>query len=218
MREINLLKSLPLTKRNVELRSFEKSDYTIKIAKEFGKDYFDGDRKFGYGGYYYDGRWKKVAEDIINFYNLKPKMKVLDVGCAKGFLVKDLIQACPGLEVYGLDVSEYAINNCEDLVKDRLYIANALDIPFPNDTFDCVLSINTIHNLSRNLVKVALTEMIRVSKGNIFVQVDSYQNHEQKKLFEKWVLTAEFHDYPEKWIEVFNEVGYKGDYFWTIVD
>jgi len=218
MREVNLLKSLPLLKRSIEQRNLEKTAYTIKVAKKFGKEYFDGERRFGYGGYYYDGRWKKVAQDIIDFYHLKPKMKVLDVGCAKGFLVKDLIQACPGLEVYGIDISEYAINNCETLVKDRLYIANATDIPFPNNTFDCVLSINTIHNLTRELVKTAVNEISRVSKGNSFIQVDSYRNLDQKKLFEQWVLTAEFHDYPEKWIELFKEVGYEGDYYWTIVE
>jgi cyclopropane fatty-acyl-phospholipid synthase-like methyltransferase len=218
MPEVNLLKSLPKVKRNLQSRNELRDQHVISVAKQYGQEYFDGDRKFGYGGYRYDGRWLPVAQDIIDYYHLKPGMRVLDIGCAKGFLVKDLMIKCPGLEVFGLDVSEYAITNCEPEITGRLHLGTAESLPFPDKSFDCVISLNTIHNFSRNKVIKVLREIMRVSKGNAFVQVDSYFNSEQKDVFESWVLTAEFHDFPEGWKQVFAESDYQGDYFWTIIE
>ncbi|MDF1756998.1 MAG: class I SAM-dependent methyltransferase [Legionellaceae bacterium] len=218
MQEINLLQSLPNTKRNIQARQVGKDLDVIKVAKQFGEMYFDGPRTYGYGGYRYDGRWISVAKDIVKHFNLGPGSKVLDVGCAKGFLVKDLMIVCPDLEVYGLDISEYALKNCEPEVSGRLHLGSADNLPFPDNSFDAVISINTIHNFSRHGAIKALSEMQRVSKGGCFVQVDSYHTVEQKELFEDWVLTAEFHDYPDEWMSVFNDAGYKGDYYWTVLE
>ena len=217
MAEVNLLSSLPNTKRNIEKRAEGKDQEVIDISKQYGQMYFDGPREYGYGGYQYDGRWVPVARDIINYYGLKPRDRVLDIGCAKGFLVKDLISECPGLDVYGLDISEYALLNCEPEVIGRLHLGTAEKLPFPDNSFDCVLAINTLHNLTKDKIKVALQEIERISKGKSFIQVDSYHTPEQKELFESWVLTAGYHDYPDKWIELFREAGYLGDYYWTIV-
>lgn len=218
MAEVNLLRALPKSKRNIKARNNGKSEEVIKISKQYGKMYFDGPREYGYGGYYYDGRWKPVARDIIEHFNLKDGDKVLDVGCAKGFLVKDLLSECPGLEVFGVDISEYALKNCEPEVVGRLHKGFAHDLPFPDKSFDAVLSINTLHNYSKDGVKDALKELQRVSKGKSFIQVDSYKTQEQKSLFEEWVLTAEFHDYTEEWQKLFKESGYTGDYYWTILE
>lgn len=218
MQEINLLQGLPKSKRNVQARQEAKDPEVIRISKEFGEMYFDGPRSYGYGGYYYDGRWLPVAKDMIDHFNLKSGDRVLDVGCAKGFLVKDLMTVCPGLEVFGIDVSDYALRKCEPEVIGRLHKGRADDLPFPDDSFDAVISLNTLHNYSREGVIVALKELQRVSKGKSFIQVDSYHTPEQKKLFEDWVLTAEFHDYPDQWRAVFHEAGYTGDYFWTILE
>jgi ubiquinone/menaquinone biosynthesis C-methylase UbiE len=218
MQEIELLRSLPKTKRNVTKRLEGKDAEVIKISKCYGEMYFDGPREYGYGGYCYDGRWIPVAKDIVEHFGLKAGDKVLDVGCAKGFLVKDLMSVCKGLEVFGIDISEYALMHCEPEIVGRLHLGSAENLPFPDNSFNCVISINTIHNLTREKVIDALKEIQRVSKGKSFVQVDSYYTPEQKNLFENWVLTAEFHDYPEKWIEVFKEAGYTGDYYWTILE
>ena len=145
-------------------------------------------------------------------------MRVLDIGCAKGFLIKDLIRQCPGLEVFGLDISEYALLNCEPEVLGRLHLGSADKLPFPSKSFDLVLSINTLHNLKNERVIKALKEIERVSKNNSFIQVDSYFTQAQKEKFESWVLTAEFHDFPEGWLNLFQKAGYTGDYFWTVVD
>lgn len=218
MQQVNLLQALPQIKRNIQARQQAKSQEIINIAKQFGKMYFDGPRKYGYGGYIYDGRWLPVAKDIIDYFNLRPGYNVLDVGCAKGFLVKDLMIQCPGLEVFGLDISDYALLHCEQAVIGRLHKGSAINLPFPDKSFDLVLSINTLHNFPRQQVITALSEIERVSKGASFIQVDSYYTPAQKKLFEEWVLTAEFHDYPHKWLEVFKEANYTGDYFWTVVE
>jgi len=218
MAEVNLLISLPKSNRNLNHRYTDKDENVIEIARRYGQDYFDGDRKFGYGGYRYDGRWRSVARDLIEYYKLKPGMRVLDIGCAKGFLVKDLMIECPGLEVFGLDISEYALLNCENDVVGRLHLGNAISLPFPNSSFDLVVSINTLHNLDREGVIVALQEIHRVSQLASYIVVDSYRNEKEKSVFEKWVLTAKFHDFPKGWLDTFSEAGFQGDYSWTIIE
>jgi len=215
--EIDLLAKLPQSRRNVNARAIAKTPEIIAIARQYGQDYFDGRREYGYGGYRYDGRWVPVAEDIIAHFRLKPGDRVLDVGCAKGFLVKDLLTACPGLEAFGIDVSEYALMHCEPEVVGRLHLGSCEHLPFPNGSFAAVLSINTIHNCDRAGVIRSLKEIQRLSGGRAFVQVDSYHTAEQRALFLDWVLTAKFHDYPAGWRQVFAEAGYTGDYNWTLV-
>ena len=215
MAEINLLRSLPKVKRDLDARRSERTKETVKVAKRFGKMFFDGPRKFGYGGYKYDGRWQSVAKDIVEHFKLKPGDKILDVGCAKGFLVKDFLAL--GIDAYGLDISKYAVVNCEPEVVGRLHIGSAEKLPFPDDSFSSVISINTLHNLHRKKLIRAIREMERASKGKNFIQVDSYRSPEGKKDLESWVLTAVYHDYPENWIKLFNEAQYKGDWYWTIL-
>ena len=218
MAEVDLLHALPKVKRNIQKRKDAKDASVVALAKQFGETYFDGPREFGYGGYYYDGRWIPVARDIVAHFDLKPGMRVLDVGCAKGFLVKDLMIVCPGLEVFGLDVSLYALRHCEPEVVGRLHLGTAEQLPFPDRSFDCVLSLNTVHNFPRPRAIKVMQEIERVSGGRAFVQVDSYYTPEQKEIFESWVLTAEFYDYPDGWRQLFKEAGYSGDYYWTIIE
>ena len=214
--QINLLKSLPETKRDVAQRDIAKDEEIVRIAKQYGEQYFDGPREYGYGGYKYDGRWEPVAKDIKQQYRLMDG-KILDVGCAKGFLVGAFCEL--GCDAYGLDISRYALM-CADEglgLAGRLHLGSAHQLNFPDNSFDLVVSINTIHNLPRQLAKRALQEIMRVSKGPAFVQVDSYDTPDQKERFEDWVLTAEFHGYPDEWLQLFSEAGYEGDYDWTVV-
>ena len=219
---VDLLRSLPKVKRDLAGRKADKSSKVVLIARQFGRDYFDGDRKYGYGGYHYDGRWQPVARDILQYYDFGGGARILDVGCGKGFLVRDLVlHACPGTgtgaDAYGLDISRYALTNCHPDVVGRLHLGSADDLPFPDKSFDLVLSINALHNLPRPRLIWALREMVRVSQGPMFVQVDSYRTPEEKALFEDWVLTAKWHGYPDDWLALFAEAGYDGDYGWTIV-
>lgn len=215
MAEVDLLRALPKGKRNVTSRAIAKTSENIRISKEFGEMYFDGPRELGYGGYRYDGRWQPVARDIADHFGLKPGDRFLDIGCAKGFLVKDMLAL--GIDAYGIDVSTYALMNCEPEVVGRLHLGNALSLPFPDKSFQAVTSINTIHNLSRELCITAIAEMERIAPGKGFIQVDSYNTPEDKELFESWVLTAEYHDYPSEWEKVFKSAKYTGDWYWTIL-
>ncbi len=218
MPEVNLLARLPKAKRNIQKRHEAQTAENISIACQYGEQYFDGPREVGYGGYRYDGRWFPIAEDIIRHFKLKPGDRVLDVGCAKGFLVKDLMKVCPGLEVFGLDISEYALMHCESEVVGRLHLGSADKLPFPDNSFSAVISINTIHNFDREDAVRAVREVQRLAPGRGFIQVDSYYTPEQRDLFSKWVLTAKFHDYPPGWLQVFKEAGYTGDWYWTVLD
>jgi SAM-dependent methyltransferase len=216
MAEVQLLSALPKGKRNVAARQSAKTEEHIRVSREYGQMYFDGPREYGYGGYRYDGRWRPVALDIVEHFGLKRGDRVLDVGCAKGFLVKDLLAL--GVDAYGLDVSEYALKNCEPEVVGRLHLGSAEHLPFPDKSFTVSLSINTLHNLSRPNLLIALRELERLSPGKSFIQVDSYHTPKQKEIFESWVLTARYHDYPEGWRALFKEAGYSGDYCWTIIN
>ena len=145
-------------------------------------------------------------------------MRVLDVGCAKGFLVKDLMPACPGLEAFGLDVSLYALMHCEPEVVGRLHLGTAERLPFPDRSFDCVLSLNTVHNFPRPRAIKVMQEIQRVSGGRAFVQVDSYHTPEQKEIFESWVSDGRISRLSGRMESLFTEAGYTGDYYWTIIE
>ena len=218
MAEIDLLRALPRIKRNIQKRKEAKDPAVVAISRQYGEMYFDGPRDYGYGGYRYDGRWIPVARDIIAHFGLRPGMRVLDVGCAKGFLVKDLMLACSGLEAFGLDVSLYALMHAEKEIIGRLHLGTAEKLPFPDNSFDCVLCLNTVHNFPRPRAIKVMQEIQRISGGRAFVQVDSYHTPEQKEIFESWVLTADFYDYPQGWVELFREASYTGDYYWTIIE
>lgn len=214
----NLLGHPEKLERDVSIRLKDK-EINRAAAMKFGFEYFDGPREQGYGGYKYDGRWQAVAKRLIERYRLNASSKFLDVGCAKGFLMHDLREACPGIDVYGLDVSEYAKEHAMESVRDKITIGNCLKLPYPDDFFDCAVAINTIHNLDAEGCKQATRELMRVTrrKSNIFIQVDAYCSPEEKELFEIWMLTAKTYLAPQEWEALFKEVGYGGDYFWTII-
>lgn len=219
MKKFNLLGTAEKLVRDVSLRSgINKSD-NIKLAKQFGFEYFDGSRDQGYGGYHYDGRWVPVAKKIIGRYELSAGSRFLDVGCAKGFLLKDISDINPKIELYGLDVSSYAIKHAPEEIKPFIRQGNCKQLPFPNDYFDAVVAINTIHNLPYKECIRSIKELIRVTKNkeNIFLQVDAYTDERELDLFKQWVLTAETYLPIHGWIELFEKCNYKGDYFWTII-
>ena len=217
MREVNLLDAYPKGSRPIAAnRAADKSQAVV--ARQFGREYFDGERTQGYGGYRYDGRWVPVAQRFREFYGLTGGMRVLDVGSAKGFLLHDLRSAVPGLEVVGLDVSEYALAHAMEDVRPFGVRGTARHLPFPDKTFDLVISINAIHNLEKDDCREAVREIERVSRRFKYIQIDSWFNQEQYDNLMKWVLTAVTYFEPEGWRQLFREAGYTGDYYWTLTE
>jgi SAM-dependent methyltransferase len=215
--ELNLLNSFPKVARDVKLRAKNKN-VNRELALKFSKEYFDGTREQGYGGYNYDKRWIPVAKKIIELFNLKNNSNFLDIGCAKGFLLFDLYNINPNINLHGLDISEYAKVNAHKEIKDKISIGNCVNLKYQDNYFNGVVSINTVHNLELEECVNAIKEIQRVSNGNAFIQVDAYRNDKELSLFKDWMLTAKTYLKPEEWLEVFKKANYTGYYYWTILE
>ncbi|MEA2049972.1 MAG: class I SAM-dependent methyltransferase [Campylobacterota bacterium] len=216
-KEIDLMVNYPKSKRDLTKRLEEKTVADRTLARKFGKEFFDGDRSHGYGGFSYNERfWGPVIPSFEEYYGLDKNSKVLDIGCAKGFMLYDFTKQIPGITVKGIDVSNYAIENGKDEVKEYLQVADARKLPFPDNSFDLVISVTTLHNLNKEDMEIALKEIMRVTKKDAFITLDAYRNDEEKKRMEAWNLTALTMMHTDEWKDFFNKVGYSGDYYWFI--
>lgn len=216
-REIDLLVNYPRTKRNVEERGETKTEEDRCIARQFGRDFFDGDRRHGYGGFGYLPRfWQPVVPTFVRHFALKAGSSLLDVGCGKGFMLHDLALLVPGITVKGVDISEYAIENTIEDMKANVHVADAKCLSFLHKSFDVVIAINTIHNLDQEECGQALREIERVARKGSFITVDAYRTEEERVRVLAWNLTAKTILSVDGWKEFFAEVGYTGDYYWFV--
>ena len=214
-KEINLLNKYPKTKRDVNKRREEKTEEHRAIARKYDKEFFDGDRKVGYGGFRYDPKyWTEVVKDISNYYELKSGDKILDVGCGKGFMLYDFFKLNPQFDIYGIDISEYAVSNCIESLKGKLKVGNAVSLPYPDKYFDLVISINTHHNLDGEDIIKAFNELQRVTKKNSYVVLDAYSNEKEKEELLNWNLTAKTIKHVDDWKKFFEKINFKGDFYW----
>ena len=182
-------------------------------AKEYEADYWDGDRRFGYGGYkFMPGRWKPVAEALIENYGLTNDSSVLDVGCGKGFLLYEMKLLLPGLKIAGFDISKHGLENAKEEIKDALFIHRAQDpYPYQDNEFDLVISLGCIHNLRVFELETALKEIERVGRQG-YIMMESYRNEQELFNVQCWALTCESFFDTEEWIWLFKHFGYTGDY------
>jgi len=201
------------TKRNYVQRviDYDKAE-CAEVACKFGYDYWDGDRKYGFGGYRYDGRWRAVAEEMVRHYGLKPGDSILDVGCGKGFLLYEFTQLLPGCKIQGIDISDYAIEHAKEEVRGHLQVGNAVKLPYADRSFDFVVSITSLHNLYNFELQAALKEMQRVARGPKYLTVESYRNEREKANLLYWQLTCRAFMTPQEWQWAFAQAGYDGDY------
>jgi protein-L-isoaspartate(D-aspartate) O-methyltransferase len=200
------------TNRDYQARANDQKSQFALIAKRFDYDYWDGKRETGYGGYYDDGRWEITAKQLIDTYKLKPGDKILDVGCGKGFLLNEIKKIIPEIEIFGFDVSEYAISKIPISIKKNITVSSAEKINYPESFFDLVISINVLHNLELEKLMMALSEIQRVSKKNSYVCVESYRNEVEKWNLLRWQLTCEAFYTPKSWEYIFMLSKYMGDY------
>jgi ubiquinone/menaquinone biosynthesis C-methylase UbiE len=214
-REVNLLQFYPQSKRPIDDRGNLVSEKDRAIARKFDIEYFDGDRLTGYGGYSYNPKfWTDTVAHIKEFYNLDNSAKILDIGCAKGYMMHDLSLLIPGAEIKGIDISQYAKDHAIESMKENITVCNANNLPFPDNYFDLVIAINTLHNLPMIDCKQAFREINRVTKNHAFVMNDAWKDNEGKKAMLKWNLTALTYMSCSEWVEFFDSVGYKGNYYW----
>lgn len=217
--EINLLDHYPRSIRKLDDRSSRVTEQDRIIARQFGESFFDGNRLTGYGGYNYHPRfWSETVKRFQDYYHLNSQSRILDIGCAKGFMLYDFTRIIPGIEIIGLDVSRYALEHAYAASKPYLFQGDATHLPFPDKSFDLVISINSIHNLPIDACRQAILEIIRVSKQSAYITVDAWRNDEEKKRMLQWNLTALTYMHVDNWKKLLEEVGYYADYYWFIAE
>jgi len=214
MAQLDFIQSLSAaTKRDYVQRvvAHDKAE-SAAVARQWGHDYWDGDRRYGYGGYHYDGRWRKVADCMAAHYGLKPGMRILDIGCGKGHLLYEFTQVVPGIEIRGLDISAYGIEHAKEEARPFLTVGNAIQLPFADGEFDFVLSLATLHNLEIGELFQALAEIRRVGRGPGYLMVESWRNEREKANLLYWQLTCQSFHSVAAWEWIFRKAGYNGDY------
>ncbi len=244
MQEYNILEQAGLSQVKERGRKDYLSDEDKKIAEKLDFSFYDGSREKGFGGYYYDGRWRKVAEIIRDRYGLHSGSKVLIDRCHKGFLVFDLMKLIPGIEVWGCHPSEYPLNHtmegygrwalingiekneeaeviekkaCDEVMPFLIKVDN-LDLPFRDDYFDCVISIENVCAFPE--ARRVLKELLRVAKNNgceSYIQNDSWRNEHEETKLKQWSLLCKCLMSVEDWIKLYQEEGFEGDYGWTFI-
>jgi protein-L-isoaspartate(D-aspartate) O-methyltransferase len=201
------------TRRNYVERVIQHDKAEVaEVAKQFGREYWDGERHHGYGGYRYDGRWRPVAEAMARHYNLQPGASILDVGAGKGFLLYEFTQVVPNAQVAGIDISGYAIEHAKEEVRPYMRVGNASSLPYADRSFDFVYSINTLHNLFLDELWSALGEIERVGRDAKHITIEGYRNEREKVNLLYWQLTCRAFHTPTEWEFLFEKTGYTGDY------
>ena len=215
-KQINFWKYYPKNndnRKNISKIRVKISNKLKKKLQKFPKEYFDGDRAHGYGGYYYNKKFfRKIVKRMIKYYKLNNSSKILDIGCAKGFMMYEFKKYLPNCEVKGIDISRYCKMHAIKKVKKNIKIGTCEKLPYPDKYFDFVVSISTIHNVTRRGIKKSLKEIVRVANKNSFIRVKAYNTATEKKRIDEWNIVAKSNLSKNKWLKFFKETNYCGDY------
>lgn len=215
MREINLLKGYPTPPKPRLVSNDLRTINHRLVACKRDQFFFDGDRNFGYGGFTYDGRWKTIANNIISTYSLNKSEKILQINSEKGFLLKDLKDQNPNLQVYGTETSQYAIDNTLKEISNNIFYAEPTKLPFPDDYFDFVIALGVVYTLNLEQALKTIHEIKRVTKKFSFITLASYNNDEDYFLFKDWTLLGTTILKKDEWKEALTSLNYGGDYNFT---
>ena len=201
------------TSRNYLQRMLDDKIECMKIASKFEKDYWDGDRRYGYGGYkYIKNKWSDVAKKLIKNYKLNNKSKILDIGCGKGYLLYEIKKILNGIDITGIDISKYGLKNAHPEIKQYLSRYDARNkLKFKNKQFDLVISFGTLHNFEIYDLQTSLKEISRVGKKS-YIWVESYRNYKELFNLECWALTCKAFFSKKEWLWIFKQNQFKGDY------
>ena len=213
-KKIDFWKYYPISNRkNISSLRVKVSNKLRKKLQKFPKEYFDGKRAHGYGGYYYNPKFfRKIVKAMIRHYKLNNKSKILDIGCAKGFMMYEFKKALPACEVRGIDISRYCKMQAMRKVKKYIKIGTCEKLPYPDKYFDFVVSISTIHNVKKRGIKKSLKEIVRVSKKSSFIRIKAYKNIQEKKNIDNWNVVAKSNLSEKDWLKLFKGTNYKGDF------
>jgi ubiquinone/menaquinone biosynthesis C-methylase UbiE len=216
-KQINFWKHYPkINRKNISSLRVKVTNDLKKKLKKFPKEYFDGKRAHGYGGYYYNPKFfKKIVKAMIKHYKLNNKSKILDIGCAKGFMMYEFKKALPNCEIKGIDISRYCKKKAIKKIKKYIKIGTCEKLPYPNKYFDFVVSISTIHNVTKTGIKKSLKEIVRVTKKNSFIKIKAYKNAAEKNKINQWNLVAKSNLSQNQWLKLFAETNYTHDYLFS---
>ncbi len=212
MREFNALEGYPEPKEPRVVGPNIRTIYNRITAAYRDKEYYDGDRNNGYGGFRYDGRWASVAQNMFKEYGLTEHCAVLQIGCEKGFLLHDFNQLYPNMKIRGTDISSYAIDNAMPSVKPFITKASFTRLPFNDQEFDLVIAIGVVYTMNLADAIECLKEIQRVGKGKSFITLAAYRTEEELKLFRWWTVLGTTVLHEDEWVEVLKHIGYTGDY------
>ena len=214
MKKLNFINKLhQSTKRNYLERMIDDKIFCMKIAKKYEYDYWDGNRRFGYGGYkFIPGRWAPIAKKIIKEFKLTDKSKILDIGCGKGFLLYEIKKILPLIEIIGFDISKYGVKNSHPLIKKFLFNHDARKkTKFKKNEFDLVISLGCFHNFKIFEIFKVLNEVSRIGKKS-YIMVESYRNDKELFNLQCWALTCQSFFSDDQWEWIFQSINLKGGY------
>lgn len=210
--EIDFFSSSPKRSANKKKNLLKRKKQITAEYLKYGKDYFDNPNLgIGYGSYKYDGRYANVVKNLIEYYHLKPGMRVLEIGCAKGYILIEFHKL--GISVVGCDISKYALQNSHPNISKNLILHDLrTNLPFADNIFDLVFGKEVLLHVKEEFLPNVIKECMRVSKTNVFFEIQVARNAKEINYMEQWDPTYNNPKKPDWWLNLFKKLNYNGDW------